>query len=1023
MPPRPFPQPLLAALLLVLGLTLCGCGGEDTRAASSGAIPAPDPALRPKAPARVLPDTSPKVTPPIEALLGRMSPDSKGDDWPTEWFAELTETLFVAALGDALNGNPTTLLERCSDNARASLVGGERTMLRRDAHVTAYRSGAATSLPVPIAEGIEQWRMALELSGPVRAEGWVSASERDSEAGTFRCRLELEVVHFATREQHALSLDVLWSVQGGLKLTALIGRGGQSVRVTGIGYRDVSDLVLDTTDLGRSTTGAVELVDRFDRSVPFSEAFLGMHGVGVGDLNDDGLEDLYVARRAGEANALLLRTRSGSWVDAPIGHGADLLDGTSGVLVVDLDGDGARDLALGVADELVVLWNDGHARFPHHTRLQAGGGANVNSILAHDFDGDGDLDLVDTRYFRGDRNASPPTPYHDAQNGAANVAWANRGERTFEDVTTELGFDQGNDRFSLAGIWDDFAGDAALDLYVTNDFGRNTLYVAEEGRFREAAAEHGMEDQAAGMGATVSDVNGDGHLDLYVSNLHAASGSRITAQSRFLAGAPLEARASFPRHARGNTLLLGRGDGRFRDATDDAGVAHAGWCWGAIFTDVDGDGRADAFAPNGFLSGPDTAEVEGFFWRVAVPSSPLHPPASGDYLQAWQACSHATEHGGRSWSGHQRNRLFLNTGNARFVDASAVLGVDHLDDGRSAVRLDLDGDGRQDLITRNRTLPLVRVLHNEGTGAAAWITLEVSQPGPNTEAVGAQVVVRSEQTSQAFRVRAGEGYLASPSKRIQGHLAPTVTSVHVDVTWPDGGTSTFGPLATDRAWHLPRDGEPSRMDGFAALPGPPTATEPCLPVPVHRVPAIDPIDVRPLRLPSFEGRDLKVGDLRGKPTVLLLWGSWHDDACDLLAAFADQVEAQDMHVIPLSLDLAPGQEWARAYAEHRGFVGQGGRLDQRGRMLLAWWIASWIGGQRDLQLPAAILIDSEGLARCLYLGEVDPEQVAADAATCARGESLLTGRWIRGQPRRDTSAVVDALRRNGEIELADAWER
>ena len=181
--------------------------------------------------------------------------------------------------------------------------------------------------------------------------------------------------------------------------------------------------------------------------------------------------------------------------------------------------------------------------------------------------------------------------------------------------------------------------------------------------------------------------------------------------------------------------------------------------------------------------------------------------------------------------------------------------------------------------------------------------------------------------------------------------------------------------------------------------------------------------MRPLRLPSFEGRDLKVGDLRGKPTVLLLWGSWHDDACDLLAAFADQVEAQDMHVIPLSLDLAPGQEWARAYAEHRGFVGQGGRLDQRGRMLLAWWIASWIGGQRDLQLPAAILIDSEGLARCLYLGEVDPEQVAADAATCARGESLLTGRWIRGQPRRDTSAVVDALRRNGEIELADAWER
>ena len=190
--------------------------------------------------------------------------------------------------------------------------------------------------------------------------------------------------------------------------------------------------------------------------------------------------------------------------------------------------------------------------------------ARVYSLCAADVDADGDLDLYDTDAIlpRGGYGAQAPTPYDDAVNGAPNVFWRNllvsdgsARPRAFRDDTEAVGLDVDNDRFSLSAVFDDLDRDGDLDLYVTNDFGRNTLYLWDAGRFRQGAEELGLTDKAAGMGVSVADVDLDGYRDLVISNMHSPAGIRVTATEKFQRRRSREDRADFMRHARGKHPL------------------------------------------------------------------------------------------------------------------------------------------------------------------------------------------------------------------------------------------------------------------------------------------------------------------------------------------------------------------------------------------------------------------------------------------------------------------------------------
>ncbi|HUF63147.1 MAG TPA: VCBS repeat-containing protein [Verrucomicrobiales bacterium] len=336
------------------------------------------------------------------------------------------------------------------------------------------------------------------------------------------------------------------------------------------------------------------------------------HGLAMGDVNGDLLDDLYLCMEGGLPNRLYLRNPDGTLRDSSAESGADWLDYCASALIADFNNDGHRDLVVGQEWRLLFMENDGSGRFD--LAFGIGTAAQTFSLAAADYDGDGDLDLYACGY-----NASAdtlrrgamgePMPYHDARNGGPNMLLRNDGNWEFTDVTRETGLEQNNDRYSFAAVWEDYDNDGDLDLYVANDYGRNNLYKQENGRFRDVASALGVEDMSSGMSVTWGDYNRDGWMDLYVSNMFSAAGNRITYQRQFKTGEEESVREVFQRHARGNTLFEAAGQGNFRDVSVERNVTMGRWAWASTFVDFNNDGWQDLVVANGFITAEDSGDL------------------------------------------------------------------------------------------------------------------------------------------------------------------------------------------------------------------------------------------------------------------------------------------------------------------------------------------------------------------------------------------------------------------------------
>ena len=328
---------------------------------------------------------------------------------------------------------------------------------------------------------------------------------------------------------------------------------------------------------------------------------LGHHGVVVADLNSDGIDDLYLCQPGGIPNQLWLRQPDGTAVEVAPGVGLDFVDATTSALFVDLDGDGDRDGVFGVEEGVRVYVRRGDV-YTEALRFDRGA---ITSLAAADADGDGRIDLYACAYANPYNGTAFPVPYHDAKNGQDNLFLVNRtnvkDELVLLDATQGSGLSVGASRFSFAATFEDFDDDGDADLYVANDFGRNALYVnTGSGLFVERAADFGVVDIAAGMGAAFADWSGDGIADLYVANMESSAGRRITGQEAFQPRSSGEERDVLKRHAKGNTLFFGQKGGPF---VEQAAAAAGQWAWGAIPIDLNGDGALDIYVPNGFVTG------------------------------------------------------------------------------------------------------------------------------------------------------------------------------------------------------------------------------------------------------------------------------------------------------------------------------------------------------------------------------------------------------------------------------------
>src|SRR5262249_36412123 len=126
--------------------------------------------------------------------------------------------------------------------------------------------------------------------------------------------------------------------------------------------------------------------------------------------------------------------------------------------------------------------------------------SDLISLAAADYDGDGLVDLYACTYHASSEDANHfalPAPYHDANNGGANILLRNKGSWQFEDVTQSSGMDHNNHRFSFAASWEDYDNDGDPDLFVANDFGRKNLYRNDGGHFTDVADTIGIQDVRA----------------------------------------------------------------------------------------------------------------------------------------------------------------------------------------------------------------------------------------------------------------------------------------------------------------------------------------------------------------------------------------------------------------------------------------------------------------------------------------------------------------------------------------------
>lgn len=370
--------------------------------------------------------------------------------------------------------------------------------------------------------------------------------------------------------------------------------------VTGSFLEDRDDL---TDHLGHGINywqGRVEKI--------LSMHYFGHNGLAIGDVNGDGLDDLYLCQAAAVPNKLFLQNPDGTAREVAAEMGVDLLNASRGCLLIDLDNDGDQDLALTTPYATLVYTNDGTGKFTLRQQLEFASGGY--SLTAADFDNDGDLDLYVCVYYQkpGDARAlAYPIPYHDANNGGRNLLLRN-DDLTFVDATKEAGLEDENHRFSFAASWEDIDTDGDLDVYVANDYGRNNLYrnqLSETGKatFISDAATAGIEDTSFGMSTAWGDADGDGFIDLYTGNMFSGAGNRIAFQNRFQQHAPGEIKAKLQRTARGNSLFLNNRDGTFKDITMSSGARQGRWAWGSIFADLNSDGLEDLVVGNGFVTG------------------------------------------------------------------------------------------------------------------------------------------------------------------------------------------------------------------------------------------------------------------------------------------------------------------------------------------------------------------------------------------------------------------------------------
>src|SRR5579862_5274539 len=522
---------------------------------------------------------------------------------------------------------------------------------------------------------------------------------------------------------------------------------------------------------------------KLDRIMP-EVASMGA-SVSIVDFDRDGWPDIYVTNSAiGSKNALYRNMGDGTFKDVAEEMGiADVNQPGTGVSTGavwgDYDNDGYEDLFLIKWGRPELFHNDHGQRF---TRVSDQAGLpswiNANTAVWFDYDGDGLLDLFVGGYYPEDvdlwhlkSTRMMPESFEYAKNGGRKYLFHNLGNGKFEEVSAKVGI--ASKRWALAAAAADLRGTGHPDLFIANDYGVSEMYLNDGKRFHEAGEQTGVGfAPKSGMNVAFGDIFNQGRYSVYVSNI-SEDGVLIQGNNLWV---PKEGTS-------GNDI-------KYENLARDMGVELGGWSFGAQFGDLNNDGTLDLFLTNGNVSLNRKKSYWYDFSKVAGGNSTIISDAKD-----WPAMD------GRSLSGYQQKRVWINDGAGKFVDLAQAVGVTDTHDGRAVALADLWNRGVLDVVVANQNGPLL-LYKNTVTPENEWIEFALEGTKSNRSAIGAQVALYWNGQQQIQQVSGGCGFAAQNDRRLHFGLGKNPQIEKVVIRRPSGKVQTVDGLVAGKLYNV-----------------------------------------------------------------------------------------------------------------------------------------------------------------------------------------------------------------------------
>ena len=528
---------------------------------------------------------------------------------------------------------------------------------------------------------------------------------------------------------------------------------------------------------------APQLDAKLDKIMP-QIASMGA-SVSIVDFDRDGWPDIYVTNSAlGSRNALYRNQHDGTFRDVADVMGiADVNQAGTGVSMSavwgDYDNDGYEDLLLVKWGRPELFHNDLGKTF---TRVSEAAGlprwVNANTAVWFDYDGDGLLDFFVGGYYSEDLDLwhlkttrIMPDSFEYARNGGRKYLFHNLGAGKFEEVSAKAGID--SRRWALASGAADLTGNGKSDLFVADDYGVPELYINDGHRFHEAGEKTGVGfAPKSGMNVAFGDIFNQGRYAVYVSNI---SEDGVLIQ--------------------GNNLWVPKqnerpGELRYQNMARDMGVELGGWSFGAQFGDLNNDGTLDLYLTNGYVSLDKNRSYWYDFAKIAGGNAAIIGDASD-----WPAMD------GRSLSGYQQKKVWLNDGAGKFIDVAQAVGVGDVCDGRAVALADLWNTGALDAVVANQRGPLL-LYRNTVSPTNQWIEFLLEGTASNRSAIGAQVTLWFDGQEQVQQVSGGSGFAAQNERRIHFGLGKQPHIEKAMIRWPSGRIQTLNALEPGKMYHM-----------------------------------------------------------------------------------------------------------------------------------------------------------------------------------------------------------------------------